>query len=133
VDTDRRLERVQRALSRDPWRPRYPWPSKGALERDERTTEKIHEVLAKAEAATSEYDRARWIGLAFTMERNRQYARTFPFEMWVRAAVPTAILVPWALLARQGYGWVGVLPSVAVGGALWEVRRRRRRRARPDA
>jgi hypothetical protein len=127
VNADTRLARIRRSLDRDPWRPLYPFPSARALQRDADMTAKIHEALAKADAATSEHDRAMWIRIAFGHERNRQSARTFRFNDWLRWAVAIAVLFPWALFARAGYGPIGFLLSALVALAVWVVRHYRRK------
>ena len=95
MDADARLERIRRSLARDPWRPLYPFPRARALQRDAQLTVSIHNALAKAEAATSEWERNKWIVNALNFERSGQYARSFPFDMWFRSFVIAEVKVPW--------------------------------------
>lgn len=127
IGTERQLEFVTRTLERDPWKPKYPFPSAHARRRDAAATARIQDALAKADTTNSPALRERWIGVAFASARSRQYARTFPRDLWIRSCAVAVIILPWTLLGRAGYGTVGVIASAVVAVGLWTARRALRR------
>lgn len=87
---------------------------------------------ARAEQASDPRGRASQLAAARRMDHLYRTERSFPIGVWLWSAGSVAVLLPWALLARQHHPVPGLMLSgvILISLLALEIRSWRRRRAR---
>jgi hypothetical protein len=83
--------------------------SRGDDLRQQRIAEDIAELRLRAESASNELSRTRFLRAAAKLEKAQRWQRIYPFSGWLNGACLVVVMLSWALRAtRMSRRWVSL-------------------------